>query len=671
MRSNDFLIEIQKAKRKRKRKKSKAKRSSAYFYPYYGFGSTDSTSDGGGGDGGGLAEMSARALSDEQVKEIAEFWANGETFGELARMYKVGTSSIRRNLLRVFGEKKFDELEQQHLANTKYPERRGPKGITPEQVQQMAKLFASGITPNEIGRRFRLNRDNVIGRLSTLPNYKELEQQHLANRKFPERGINKGITPEQAKEIYDLYIAGDKTIRAIGDEFNITDQPLLFHVSNIAKQLYGPDGFNKVRQERIAKIKDRKRLGPTTIRRTDTLVGPSREGPTRKRRGFKGPVSGGSGLMEIARPRVCRLSDEQVKEIAEFWANGETFYELARVYKVGHMNTMKNNLLRVFGEKKFDELEQQHLANTKYPESGRKKGTTPEQVQQMAKLFASGITLGEIGRRFGVSRAIVYTHLTILPNYNELEQQHLANTKYPESGRSKGITPEQSKEIYDLYIAGDKTLAAIGDEFGIAGVNIRRHVSKIAKQLYGPDGYNQVKQIRKAKIKDRKRLGPTTIRRTDTLVGPSREGPTRKGRGFKGPVSGGSGLMENKQIVDKKSRQYTMNEVKKFKNWACQRLSIKNPPKITLSYNTKEAQTGHHTGKHIEGSDSVWVYVNNRNLVDILRTVFHELVHWRQSELGMIEHGDSYPGSAIEAMADMLAGKYIKIYGKDNQNIFQ
>jgi hypothetical protein len=125
----------------------------------------------------------------------------------------------------------------------------------------------------------------------------------------------------------------------------------------------------------------------------------------------------------------------------------------------------------------------------------------------------------------------------------------------------------------------------------------------------------------------------------------------------------GGGMAENKQ--------YTMDEVKKFKKWACKRLSIKNPPKITLSYNTKEAQTGHHTGKHIEGSDSVWVYVNNRNLVDILRTVFHELVHWRQSELGMIEHGDSYPGSAIEAMADMLAGKYIKIYGKDNQNIFQ
>jgi hypothetical protein len=129
-----------------------------------------------------------------------------------------------------------------------------------------------------------------------------------------------------------------------------------------------------------------------------------------------------------------------------------------------------------------------------------------------------------------------------------------------------------------------------------------------------------------------------------------------------GDGGGGESMYEGKEIA---------GEVEKFKDWACKKLHIKNPPKIELSYDTEEAQQGHHTGRHIEGSDSVWVYAANRNLVDILRTVFHELVHWRQSELGMIEHGDSYPGSAIEAMADMLAGKYIKIYGKKNRQIFQ
>ena len=112
-------------------------------------------------------------------------------------------------------------------------------------------------------------------------------------------------------------------------------------------------------------------------------------------------------------------------------------------------------------------------------------------------------------------------------------------------------------------------------------------------------------------------------------------------------------------------------EVQKFIDWASERLHLKTRPEIELSYDTQEAQDEHHTGSHTDGDNKVWVYVKNRNLVDILRTVFHELVHVRQGELGMIKPGSSYPGSPIEAMADMLAGKWIKIYGEQNHHIFQ
>ena len=113
------------------------------------------------------------------------------------------------------------------------------------------------------------------------------------------------------------------------------------------------------------------------------------------------------------------------------------------------------------------------------------------------------------------------------------------------------------------------------------------------------------------------------------------------------------------------------NEVDKFCDWACQQMHIKSKPYIELSMDTEEAQTNHHTGGHKMGEDKIWVYAKNRNLVDILRTVFHELVHVRQGELDMIKPGDSYPGSPIEVMADVLAGKYIKIYGEKNHHIFQ
>ena len=124
-------------------------------------------------------------------------------------------------------------------------------------------------------------------------------------------------------------------------------------------------------------------------------------------------------------------------------------------------------------------------------------------------------------------------------------------------------------------------------------------------------------------------------------------------------------LDENDTDIDLQS------EVDKFVEWSSKKLNLKEIPTVELSMDTEEAQDNHHTGGHVVGSGEIWVYANNRNLVDILRTVFHELVHVRQEELNMIKPGDSYPGSPIEAMADMLAGKYIKIYGEENHHIFQ
>lgn len=108
-----------------------------------------------------------------------------------------------------------------------------------------------------------------------------------------------------------------------------------------------------------------------------------------------------------------------------------------------------------------------------------------------------------------------------------------------------------------------------------------------------------------------------------------------------------------------------------FIKWAVDVLHMESQPEVQFSYDTEEAQGGHHTGRHTVGENSVWVYVANRNMVDVFRTIFHEFVHVRQGELNMIKPGSSYPGSPIEAEADIMAGKYIKIFGKDHPEIFQ
>jgi hypothetical protein len=111
--------------------------------------------------------------------------------------------------------------------------------------------------------------------------------------------------------------------------------------------------------------------------------------------------------------------------------------------------------------------------------------------------------------------------------------------------------------------------------------------------------------------------------------------------------------------------------VQEFIDWCAEKLNLQSTPEIEFSYNTKEAQDGHHTGRHTPGDGKIWVYAANRNMVDILRTVAHELRHLQQGEQGKIKPGDSYPGSPIEQDADAWAGMIIKIFGKQHPEIFE
>lgn len=127
-------------------------------------------------------------------------------------------------------------------------------------------------------------------------------------------------------------------------------------------------------------------------------------------------------------------------------------------------------------------------------------------------------------------------------------------------------------------------------------------------------------------------------------------------------------INESIKLTDDERKEH----IQKFIKWTIKLLNIQKPyPRIILSNDTEKAQKGHHTGVHTNEDDTIWVYTGNRNLVDILRTVMHELTHEKQMQLDMIDSGDSYPGSPVEMLADMVAGKYIKVWGKKHPEIFE
>lgn len=127
-----------------------------------------------------------------------------------------------------------------------------------------------------------------------------------------------------------------------------------------------------------------------------------------------------------------------------------------------------------------------------------------------------------------------------------------------------------------------------------------------------------------------------------------------------------------------KAQEFTLRDretnqlVNEFLQFAVKKLNLELPlPKITFSKDTDDAQCGHHTGSYTWKDGQIWVYAKNRNLVDIFRTLVHELVHVKQHQQGRVQNAKGGPGSEIEQEADAVAGYLMKLFGEKHPEIFQ
>lgn len=111
--------------------------------------------------------------------------------------------------------------------------------------------------------------------------------------------------------------------------------------------------------------------------------------------------------------------------------------------------------------------------------------------------------------------------------------------------------------------------------------------------------------------------------------------------------------------------------VRHFIDWVSKRIGLKDADiDIAFSYDKADAQDQHRTGQFDWHNKKMLVYVGNRNMVDILRTVCHELQHVKQNEDGRIKKYTG-PGSPLEVEADAVAGYLMKLYGKLYRDIFE
>lgn len=106
-----------------------------------------------------------------------------------------------------------------------------------------------------------------------------------------------------------------------------------------------------------------------------------------------------------------------------------------------------------------------------------------------------------------------------------------------------------------------------------------------------------------------------------------------------------------------------------FAKFVKSELGIKDMPTISLQNGRKELKT---TASYDYTKENKIVKINakNRALVDVMRSLAHELVHHKQWEDGRLKVRPPDVGGEIEDEANAKAGQYIKMFAKKDNTIY-
>ncbi len=132
-------------------------------------------------------------------------------------------------------------------------------------------------------------------------------------------------------------------------------------------------------------------------------------------------------------------------------------------------------------------------------------------------------------------------------------------------------------------------------------------------------------------------------------------------------ISDKLGLKEN---LEKKSKAQIIGQ---FIKYAKDKLQLDRLPfNIKLVKDNEFATMYASYGGYDPVSNDIYVYVSNRSMPDILRTLAHELIHLKQRQSGYIGGTeDGATGSDVENEANAAAGILLRNFGKLNKEIYK
>jgi DNA-binding NarL/FixJ family response regulator len=143
------------------------------------------------------------------------------------------------------------------------------------------------------------------------------------------------------------------------------------------------------------------------------------------------------------------ITPEQVDQMVDMFSNGLSLNAIDRKFGITGNNTVSKQIIKRIGLDAYrDQLQKNNPSGI-----GIKKGVTPEQVDQMVDMFSKGTAILAIGKEFGMAEKGVRQYIIDrigVEAYKEQEQKN--NPK--RVGLPKGINSEQVDQIVDMFTKG-------------------------------------------------------------------------------------------------------------------------------------------------------------------------------------------------------------------------
>jgi hypothetical protein len=258
----------------------------------------------------------------------------------------------------------------------------------------------------------------------------------------------------------------------------------------------------------------------------------------------------------------------------------------------------------------------------------------------------------------------------------------------------EGITAEDSKYVWDSFLAADPepkitiqiatSESPIKDAYGIIAKNptdtfyfvynpneqddpdtLKSLQKAFGNKVYGLPFDDKEQGISAPKLRDAADAGDY-----DAFVKMMPDAVVNKGYAAKifkriAPKVEQEPIRELKEAGFPAPLSYT-DKLDEFVKFVSDGLGIQNIPPVKYITTTEFTQKEHSFGGYNPNDKSIIVVVANRNLMDIGRTLAHELVHARQDEVDGLKAEDGETGSEVENQAQAVAGVIMRLWGKNN-----